>query len=319
MSAQAQPSGTGSVDVSAACQPDIGAGRVADEPALLELRGATLSRGAAHLVENLNLQIRRGQVWTVLGENGAGKSSLLAAMVDYLPLSAGDVLLLGKPLRQFSSMARARLLSWLPQHEPDTLSVTVLERVMLARHPFVDSFFRDEQNDVDAAEFALADVGLAGYENRFVRQLSGGERRRVSLAACLAQTTPLLLLDEPLSALDLRHQQLLVSRFRQLAEQGAAVVWITHDPNQALIGSTHVLLLMGEGRYVAGSVEEVLNARLLSEAYRTEVRELDADGTRFFYIPPALPRSGAGDAALSDAVSASPSDHSAVAPERPTS
>lgn len=259
---------------------------------LLELKGACLTRGLNPLVQNLNLQVGRGQVWAVLGENGAGKSSLLAAMVDYLPLSAGQLLLLGKPMHQFSTLARARLLSWLPQYEPDTLSVTVLERVMLARHPFVDSFFRDDQSDTDAAELALADVGLAGYENRFVRQLSGGERRRVSLAACLAQSTPLLLLDEPLSALDLRHQQLLVSRFQQLAQDGAAVVWITHDPNQALIGATHVLLLMGNGDYVAGPRENVLTAALLSQAYRTDVRELDADGTRFFYIPPASAKGG---------------------------
>lgn len=258
------------------------------DPPLLAVKGVTLTRAGHALVEQLNLTVERGQVWCVLGENGAGKSSLLAAMVDYLPLDAGEVSLMGKPLGSLSPMARARLVAWLPQYEPDTLSVTVLERVLLARHPFVDSFFRDADADIEAAELALADVGLAGYENRSVRHLSGGERRRVGLAACLAQHTPLLLLDEPLSALDLRHQQLLIQRFRKLAEEGTGLVWITHDPNQALAGSTHVLLLLGDGRWLAGPVDEVLTAGYLSQAYRTEVRELQTDTSRFFYVPPAL-------------------------------
>lgn len=255
---------------------------------LMALHDVTISRGVGALVRQLSLQILPGQVWAVLGENGVGKSSLLAAMVDYLPVDAGYVELAGKPIRQRAPQTRARLLSWLPQYEPDTLSVTVLERVLLARHPFVDSFFRDARSDVEAAELALADVGLAGYENRLVRHLSGGERRRVGLAACLAQHTPLLLLDEPLSALDLRHQQQIIQRLQSVARSGAAVVWITHDPNQALMGSTHVLLLLGDGASVAGPVEAVLHADQLSRAYRTDVREIAHEGSRFFYVPPAL-------------------------------
>jgi iron complex transport system ATP-binding protein len=132
----------------------------------------------------------------------------------------------------------------------------------------------------------LADVGLAGYENRIVRQLSGGEKRRVGLASCLAQQASLYLLDEPLSALDLRHQRVIINRMNILAQKGAGVVWITHDPNQAMMCSTHVLLMVGDGICISGPVAEVLHASNLSKAYRCEVREISLDGTRFFFIPP---------------------------------
>jgi iron complex transport system ATP-binding protein len=260
--------------------------------AMMSLNNVSLGRSDARLIESLSIDLEKGQVWSVLGENGVGKSTLLAAMANYLPVDEGKISLLGRPLRKLSPDNRARLIAWLPQQEPDTLSVTVLERVLLGRHPFVDSFFRDEQADLDAAELALADVGLAGYEHRIVRQLSGGERRRVALASCLAQQAPVLLLDEPLSALDLRHQQMVIARMNALAGEGAAVAWITHDPNQALMGASHVLLLLGEGRYMAGLVSDVLTAENLSCAYHCDVREMHTESSRFFYIPPLSVQSG---------------------------
>lgn len=253
---------------------------------LLQLDAVSIGRAESPLITGLDLTIEAGQVWAVLGENGVGKSTLLAAMANYLPVDSGDIRLFGRSLSTMAPENRARLQAWLPQHEPDTLAVTVLERVLLGRHPFVDSFFRDTQSDLEAAELALADVGLAGYEHRMVRELSGGERRRVSLASCLAQQVSLQLLDEPLSALDLRHQQMVIERLNALAAEGAAVIWITHDPNQALLGSTHVLLLMGGGRYLAGPIDSVLTAAHLTAAYRCEVRELQTETSRFFYIPP---------------------------------
>ncbi|MCE2679092.1 MAG: ABC transporter ATP-binding protein [Burkholderiales bacterium] len=262
------------------------AGTDSNSPVLIALKDVCLFRGAHTLFNGLNLEVRAGEIWSVLGENGVGKSSLLAVMSNYLPPDAGQVDLAGKSLLRISAQSRARTLAWLPQHETESLSVTVVERVLLGRHPYASSLFRDESNDIHLAEDALADVGLAGYENRIVRQLSGGEKRRVGLAACLAQQASLYLLDEPLSALDLRHQRVVLNRMNLLAQKGAGVVWITHDPNQALMCSTHVLLMLGDGVCIAGPVGEVLHASNLSQAYRCEVREISLDGTRFFFIPP---------------------------------
>ncbi len=256
---------------------------------LLSCHQVGLLRGDTLLFQGLDLQVQRGQIWAVLGENGVGKTSFLAAMAHYLPLDFGRVELFGQPIASYSALDRARILSWLPQQEPDVLSVTVLERVMLGRHPFVSRLFIDGVQDLRIAEDALADVGLAGYEHRLVRQLSGGERRRVSLAACLAQQAQLLLLDEPLAALDLRHQHMVLRRLNGLAQSGCAVVWITHDPNQALLVATHALLFMGDGQPpMAGLLRDVLTAQHLSRAYHCDVRCVAHDGVELFFVPPAF-------------------------------
>jgi len=127
-------------------------------------------------------------------------------------------------------------------------------------------------------------MGLAGFAQRNVQTLSGGERQRVSIAALLAQTPQLYLLDEPLTHLDLAGQIAVLDHFRGVADQGAAVVMVLHDINLALRWASHLLILFGDGAWLAGAVDEVASAAVFGRALGHPVRALD-DAGRPYFVP----------------------------------
>lgn len=257
------------------------------ETAALEvtIAGKTVCRG-------LDVQLRPGEVWAVLGENGVGKSTLMATLAGVRSAQRGDVRLHDRPLHAWSRRDRARRLAWLAQQDDDAFPSTVLEQVLVGRHPYLARLAWESAADEAIARAALRAVDLPGIERRDVTTLSGGERRRVALAAILAQQTPLLLLDEPLAQIDVRHQAGLMRLFSSLARQQKTVMLITHDPNQAVRVATHALLLFGEGRTLAGPAREVLTAENLSALYRCPISAIKADDAVFFVT--AAP--GAGEA-----------------------
>ena len=231
--------------------------------------------GGKQVCRQLDWQIQRGEIWALLGENGAGKSTLMATLAGARAPQCGELHLQGQRLTDYAPRQRAQRLGWLAQRDDDPFPATVLETVLAGRHPHLDRLTWEGEEDAAIARTALAQVDLSGFEARDITTLSGGERRRVSLATLLTQQTPLLLLDEPLSQLDLRHQLLVLRLLRQLAQTGRSIVFITHDPNHALQVATHALLLFGEGKTASGPVQEVVTVGNIAELYRCPVREVE--------------------------------------------
>jgi len=231
----------------------------------------------------LDLRLREGQVWALLGENGVGKSTLMATLAGMRGPERGEILLDGRPINRHSPRERAHWLGWLAQRDDDYFPATVLEKVLVGRHPFLNRMAWESTEDEAIARDALNAVGLSGFETRDITTLSGGERRRVGIAALLAQKTPLLLLDEPLAQLDIRHQLEALRLFADLAKRGHGIMMITHDPNHAARFATHALLLFGEGRSLAGPVDDVLTATNVSELYQCPVKEILSGAERLFF------------------------------------
>ncbi|MBE9610989.1 ABC transporter ATP-binding protein [Chitinilyticum piscinae] len=250
----------------------------------LACRNLALSRGGRQLLESLNWQLAAGECWLILGENGSGKSTLLATLAGWLKPEAGEVSLAGVPLAQLPRRQRAQELAWLVQQDEQPFPQTALERVLSGRQPWLQGWQWESPADVQLARQQLARLDLAMLEARDLGSLSGGERRRVALAAALAQQTPWLLLDEPLSQLDLRHQQQALAVLREECRQGRGLVMVTHDPNHAWAFATHALLLHGDGRWQAGPCGEVLTEAALSALYHHPVRLL-RDGGRACFVP----------------------------------
>ena len=240
----------------------------------LHVHNLDLHQGQRSLCQGLQLAIESGQAWLVLGENGAGKSTLLATLAGWLSSPAGSVALNGQSLASWPAQARARQLAWLPQSDDCAFPVTVLEKVLSGRYPHRRHWTWAQAEDPTIAQAALARVDLAQLADRPFPTLSGGEKRRAALAAVLAQQTPLLLLDEPLSQLDLRHQQQILRLLAAEREAGRGLLVVGHEPNHARAFASHVLLLYGDGRWQAGPVAEVLTADNLSAVYRYPVRQL---------------------------------------------
>jgi iron complex transport system ATP-binding protein len=226
----------------------------------------TLTVGQRLLVENLDLSVEAGQCWCVIGRNGAGKSTLLRTLAGLRSPESGQVLLKGRALAQWPLTELARERAFLAQSRYDAFGYRVIETVLAARHPYHDGRYWESDTDQRQAITALAAMEVADLAERDVRSLSGGERQRVAIAAMLAQDTPLLLLDEPAAALDLAHQVSVMRLLRRLCrQQQKSAVMIGHDLNLAYQAASHALLLMGDGRWRAGPVAEVMQASVLSE------------------------------------------------------
>jgi iron complex transport system ATP-binding protein len=250
---------------------------------LLECRGVDIGIESRTLVRGLNLKVESGSVLVVLGPNGCGKSLSLHTFAGLRVPEAGEVLVAGRPLPRWTRRALALELALLPQNVEDPFPATVLETVLLGRHPHIGRWQWESTRDHAIAGAALAAVGLSGYEERDVFTLSGGERRRAALAAVLAQEPRLFLLDEPTNQLDPNHQLEALQLLRARADAGAAVVVTLHDPNLAVRFADHALLISRAGDWQWGSAAEILTADHLSELYQTRFDELNADGRRVFF------------------------------------
>jgi iron complex transport system ATP-binding protein len=252
------------------------------DPIPLAAEALTIRAGPRLLVERLTLQLRRGEFLAVLGRNGCGKSRTLHALAGLDAPAAGRVLLEGKSLASLPRRAVARRLGLLPQDREDALALSVLESVSLGRHPHLRVWQRESAQDLAIARDALVRVGLEDCTTRSLTTLSGGEQRRVAVAALLAQRPQVYLLDEPSNHLDPQHQIGILSLFRSLCDEGASVIATLHDPNLAARFADTVLLMHGEGRYRLGPAGELLDSAALSELYQTPIESLGVPPRRVF-------------------------------------
>lgn len=244
-----------------------------------------LKAGPRSLVENLTWHIRDGECWSVIGRNGAGKSTLLRALAGLREPDAGHVTIQGRALVDWPLEELARERAFLAQARHDAFSYRVIETVLSARHPYHDNHYWEGSDDQRIALAALVSMEVEHLAERDVRSLSGGERQRVAIAAMLAQDTPLLLLDEPANALDLAHQVSVMGLLSKLCrEQQKTVVMVGHDLNLAHSVSTHALLLMGDGGWLAGPVAEVMQASTLGDYLGHPIEIID-HGKRKIFIP----------------------------------
>ena len=248
---------------------------------ILSARNLAVSIGLHKVCLGLDLDLAPGSRLAILGRNGAGKSTLLATLAGLRPPDAGTLELAGKTYAEQGLRTAARLRGWLGQERGDPFASSVRETVLIGRHPHLDRWAWESTIDTDIARAALADVGLAGFEEREIHTLSGGERQRTAIAALLAQAPRLYLLDEPLAHLDLNHQiatlELLTRRAR---ETGSAVAMVLHEPNFALRYCDQVLLLFGDSRHRSGPTAEILDAATLTRLYGHPLRRVEN-----FFVP----------------------------------
>ncbi len=245
---------------------------------MIRVHGLTVDLGRARILHGVDLEVPRGSWLTVVGPNGAGKSTLLRALAGTVA-HGGDMTLDGRPATAVRRRERSRLVALVPQTPvvPDGIAVT--DYILLGRTPHLGPLAAVGLEDLDVAHDALARLDLLGLADREVTSLSGGERQRVLLARALAQDTPIVLLDEPTTALDVGHQQQVLDLVDDLRRsRGLTVLSTMHDLTLAGQYADRVALLDG-GRIVAeGPAAAVLTEELLSLHYHARVRVLDHDG-----------------------------------------
>jgi iron complex transport system ATP-binding protein len=234
------------------------------------------------LVRELELSIAGGSVTAVLGCNGAGKTLTLHTLAGLRSPAHGSVTLDGELLASWPRRALARKLGLLTQTTEDPFPSTVLDSVLIGRHPHIDFWRWESAADRAIARTALAAVALEELAERDVDTLSGGERRRVALAALLAQNPDVFLLDEPINHLDPHHQIDVLKLLRDKAHAGRAIVMSLHDAGLAARFSDYALLLFGNGEWLSGATTAVLTPETMTKLYGVAVREISWAGGRTF-------------------------------------
>jgi iron complex transport system ATP-binding protein len=229
----------------------------------------SLSAGKAALkktlIAGLDWHVAAGQCWCVIGANGVGKTTLLRALAGLQPADSGSVQLDGRDLSGWTLQEQALRRGYLPAGRDDAFAYTALATVLAARHPHRAGRQWESIDDQAAAIAALERLGATHLAQRDVRTLSGGQRQRVALAALLAQQTPLLIMDEPTSAMDLPGRVGVMKLLGALCrDEGKSAILVSHDLNLAYGAASHALLLMGDGRWEAGPVAQTMTAPLLS-------------------------------------------------------
>ncbi|MBL8446405.1 MAG: ABC transporter ATP-binding protein [Zoogloeaceae bacterium] len=252
--------------------------------ALLEADRLAVRVGHRWLCCEFSLSLRAGECLVLLGPNGAGKTTLLHTLAGLRPPTVGRVALAGRDLSTWPAGELARQRGLLVQQQPDYFAASVLETVLVGRHPHLGRWRWEGPEDIALARGALAQVGLEGFEGRQVLSLSGGERQRVAIAALLTQAPTLFLLDEPTNHLDLHYQIAILDLFQALAREGRGVVMVLHDINLAARYADRVILLDGVGGVLAGRRAEVLQAEPLSRAFGHPLRQIEVAG-RAHFIP----------------------------------
>jgi iron complex transport system ATP-binding protein len=261
--------------------------------ALLQVRGASVRvdgrPDGATLLDGVDLDVHVGEVLVVVGPNGAGKSTLLSVLAGDRRPDGGAVTLDGAPLAAVRPAELARHRGVLLQENRVSFPFRVVDVVRMGRAPWRGTAAEDRDEEVVAAALDDADVTLLAA--RRYPTLSGGEKARASYARVLAQEPRLLLLDEPTAALDVRHQERVLARARDLARAGGAVVVVLHDLALAAAWADRVLVLAG-GRVAAhGAPADVLTSTLLTDVYDHPVDVLPHPVTGGLLV---LPRHGAG-------------------------
>jgi iron complex transport system ATP-binding protein len=289
-----------------------GSAREGTGPAL-RVAGASVAIGGARILSDVSFQASAGEVVALIGPNGAGKSTLLSVVTGDQATSTGSVEIAGRPLADWSLKELGRRRAVLLQQNGVFFPFTVREVVQMGRAPWQGTP-RDADDD-RVVEESIALTETTRFSERPLPSLSGGERARAALARILAQETGILLLDEPTAALDLRHQEDVLSIARDRARAGDCVVVVLHDLSLAAAYADRIVLL-SHGRVVAdGAPDHVLTSDLLSDVYELPVEVMRHPVTGSAIILPLRRDAAGAGAAPTSATNAAVAASATAAPD----
>jgi iron complex transport system ATP-binding protein len=233
------------------------------------------------ILKSVSFGAPQGALTAILGPNGSGKSTLFRCVVGLWRPSEGQVLVEGRDTRKLSFAERARLFAVVPQDHDPPFPYRVFDVVLMGRASYVGMFSSPKKKDYEAAEEAIALVGIEHIKNEPYTKVSGGERQLTLIARALAQNAPIVILDEPTSHLDFRNQMRVLTTIRSIAKDRKVTVLLTiHDPNLTMLFADFVVVLR-EGSVVANGIpQQVITEDLIREVYGVPTKIISWNGTR---------------------------------------
>lgn len=235
---------------------------------VLEVNNLSFAYSKAHPVfHNVNFSLEAGEIFTILGPNGVGKSTLLHCLVGLLVPNEGKVIVDGKELGNVKHKTLAQQVAYVPQDYHTNSNLTVLDYLLTGRAPYLSFLQTPHQKDVQLAENYLQHFHLSSFRDHPLISLSGGQQQLIAIIRALLQEPRLLILDEPMAALDLSRQYEILKLIQDLSQQKITIILTTHLPDHALMLPTTIGLLDSKGSMVTGSCEELMTTEQLERIY----------------------------------------------------
>jgi iron complex transport system ATP-binding protein len=247
-------------------------GILVEEVIMLKIKSLTVSYNGNEILKKISMTIAPGEIFALVGPNGAGKSTLIKTISGVLTPKSGSIYIDRLDIATLNSTQRARHLAVVPQARELPGAYTVYDTVLLGRTPYLGWLGQAGEKDHALVRLAMNRTQTSSLAERRISQLSGGEQQRVLLARALAQNTPIMLLDEPTTHLDLEHQTNLLNLVCQLAsEQDLTVLMVLHDLNLAALYASRVAVLVSGRIQAQGTPLEVLTPQTLTSVYNVPV------------------------------------------------
>lgn len=237
---------------------------------VLQVRNLSFTAGKKQILRELNLTLGPGQFVSIIGPNGAGKSTFLKCLAAISKPTSGVISIEGVSLKHIKNEERAKTIGYVPQHFHQSFPMTVKEYVMLGRKPYIKWNVTEVDHQVVAQ--TLHYLKLEHLQGNYVDELSGGERQRTSIARALVQQPTIFMLDEPISALDIKHQIQVLNSIKQLASENSLVIVVLHDLELAARYSDYVVLMDQGEIYKEGNPEEVITEQSLRDVYEVDAK-----------------------------------------------
>ncbi len=224
-----------------------------------------------NVLENVNFSLEEGEILTVLGPNGAGKSTLLHIMTGLFKPLSGEVLLENSNICSLKENEIAKKISFVPQSVDLTFSYTVEDYILMGRAPLIKAFSMPSKADREAVNDTMKEMKISHLADKFITQISGGERQQVTIARAVVRNPKAILFDEPTAHLDFANQLKVLRMINELSKKGYAIIFTTHNPDHAIILGGNTAILDNYGKLIKGKTEEIVTEDVLKNVYKTEL------------------------------------------------
>jgi len=224
------------------------------------------------IFENINFNIKKGDVFSILGPNGIGKTTLLKSLLGIKELNDGEILIKNKNIDDMSANEISKVMAYVPQYHNNTFPFTVLDVVLMGRSPHISLIETPEEHDIKIAENALKKMNIFHLKDKEYNILSGGEVQLVFLARALAQKSEILILDEPTSHLDFGNQIRLLKTIDTLSKNDLAIIMTSHYPDHCFISSNKVAIMQNRTFIDVGHPDDVITEKNLNIAYNLNIK-----------------------------------------------
>jgi iron complex transport system ATP-binding protein len=239
---------------------------------VLQVEGLSFSYTKEKTIfQDISFTLHRGDILSILGANGCGKTTLLSCLGNLLKPDAGHIRIEGKNIAEMSARELAKKLALVRQNIDAACEFRGLDMVVMGRTPYIGFLQMPSAEEFEKAYAALAALGVSEYADKIYSQMSGGEKRMIQIASALAQDTDIILLDEPTNHLDFGNQHKILDVLSSLAASGKCIVMTTHVPDHAILLGGKTAVMDGQGSILLGSSEEIITEERLREIYHIDL------------------------------------------------